>query len=127
MGNHRPRPTLLAEKLLAIRDFLKVGQQVMAHKLNCEIRSHSRKEFDLHPGRISEYEAGQREPNLYLLIAYGRLAEVHLESIADDDIPVEEFRARLGKEFCYPPSRQTEQSPVTHDKPKPVTLLTGAH
>ncbi|HJP90845.1 MAG TPA: hypothetical protein VJ875_02755 [Pyrinomonadaceae bacterium] len=108
MGNHRPRPKLLAEKLLAIREFLNVGQHKMARKLKCEIISRNHPEFQLHPGRISEYEAGQREPHLFLLIAYGRLGQVHLESIADDEIPLEIFRTRLGKEICYRNSQPIE-------------------
>lgn len=109
MGNYRPRPKLLGEKLLAIREFLNVGQQKMAHKLKSELTSHSHPEFQLHPGRISEYEAGRREPSLYLLIAYGRLGQVHLESIADDEIPLDDFRTRLGKEIRYRISQPIEQ------------------
>ena len=35
--------------------------------------------------RISEYESGVREPSLWVLLAYGRVARVHLESIVDDN------------------------------------------
>ena len=42
------------------------------------------------PARISEYELGIREPSLWILLAYGRAARVHLESIIDDDLTLPE-------------------------------------
>ena len=36
-------------------------------------------------GRISEYETGVREPSLWMLLNYGRVARVHLESLIDDN------------------------------------------
>lgn len=35
--------------------------------------------------RISEYESGAREPSLRILLAYGRVARVHLETLIDDE------------------------------------------
>jgi transcriptional regulator with XRE-family HTH domain len=35
--------------------------------------------------RISEYEQGLREPTLRVLLAYARVARVHLETIIDDE------------------------------------------
>lgn len=37
------------------------------------------------PARISEYESGAREPSLWILLAYGRVARVHLETLIDDE------------------------------------------
>ena len=34
--------------------------------------------------RISEYELGRREPSLSMLLAYARVAGVHLEEIVND-------------------------------------------
>lgn len=34
--------------------------------------------------RISEYESGRREPSLSMLLAYARVAGVHLEDIVND-------------------------------------------
>jgi hypothetical protein len=34
--------------------------------------------------RISEYELGRREPSLSMLLAYARVAGVHLEDIVND-------------------------------------------
>ena len=36
--------------------------------------------------RISEYESGRREPSLLVLLAYGRVAGIHLEEIVDDKL-----------------------------------------
>jgi transcriptional regulator with XRE-family HTH domain len=41
---------------------------------------------DLHPGRISEYEQNKREPSLSVLLAYAKLAGVHLEDIVNDNV-----------------------------------------
>jgi hypothetical protein len=41
---------------------------------------------DLHPGRISEYEKSVREPVLSVLLAYAKLAGVHLEDIVNDNV-----------------------------------------
>ena len=101
MGNPRRRPKLLPEKLLAIREFLKVGQADMASKLQFEILSHSRRQYQIEPARVSEYETDLREPNLFVLIAYARLGRVHLESIANDHVIVKKFRERLGKELYF--------------------------
>jgi hypothetical protein len=35
--------------------------------------------------RISEYESGVREPSLWMLLAYGRVARVHVEALIDDE------------------------------------------
>ena len=78
MGNPRPRPLRLAEKLLQIRVGLELSQSQMLARMGLE--------EDMHYGRISEYEQGKREPNLMTLIAYARAASVHLEDIVDDNL-----------------------------------------
>jgi len=40
----------------------------------------------MHYGRISDYELGKREPSLWILLAYARVAGIHLEDIVDDNI-----------------------------------------
>jgi transcriptional regulator with XRE-family HTH domain len=39
--------------------------------------------------KISEFEAGKRDPSLLILLEYSRLAGVHMEDLADDktDLP----------------------------------------
>jgi transcriptional regulator with XRE-family HTH domain len=74
----RPRPRNLSRKLRQIRIDLGLSQLQMIRRLGFE--------DSLHPGRISEYESSMREPSLLILLAYARLAGVHLEEIVDDDL-----------------------------------------
>ncbi len=78
MGNPRPRPLRLAEKLLQIRNGLGLSQTQMLERLGLG--------DTMHYGRISEYEQDKREPSLITLLAYARAANVHLEDIVDDDL-----------------------------------------
>jgi transcriptional regulator with XRE-family HTH domain len=80
MGNKRPRPERLGEKLRQIRDAFDVAQPHMPARLGLH---------KMHPGRISEYERNEREPTLMTLLAYADLAGVHLEDIVNDrvDLP----------------------------------------
>jgi transcriptional regulator with XRE-family HTH domain len=78
MGNPRPRPMRLAEKLLLIRTRLGLSQTQMLERLGFS--------DTMHYGRISEYEQDKREPNLITLLAYARAASVHLEDIVDDEL-----------------------------------------
>jgi transcriptional regulator with XRE-family HTH domain len=72
----RPRPTLLGVKLLAIRKQLGLSQSELIFRLRCEQL----------PSRISEYESGVREPPLFLLLRYARLAGVCTCALIDDDL-----------------------------------------
>ena len=78
MGNPRPRPLRLAEKLLQIRNGLGLSQTQMLERLGLG--------DTMHYGRISEYEQDKREPSLITLLAYARAASVHLEDIVDDEL-----------------------------------------
>ena len=73
----RPRPVNLSQKLRQIRIDLGLSQLELVRRLGFE--------DSLHVGRISEYESSMREPSLLLLLAYARLARVHLEDIVDDE------------------------------------------
>jgi transcriptional regulator with XRE-family HTH domain len=77
MGNARPKPKRLAEKLRQIRESLGLSQTEMLRNLGLE--------EEMKYARISEYETGQREPSLLTLLAYSRLAGVHMEMLADDE------------------------------------------
>ena len=74
----RPRPTNLSRKLRHIRINLKLSQGDMVRRLGFG--------DSFHVGRISEYESNLREPSLLVLLAYARVACVHLEDIVDDNI-----------------------------------------
>ena len=82
MGNPRPRPERLSEKLLQIRMGLGLSQTQLLTRLEMQEL--------LHYGRISEYESGKREPTLMTILQYARIAGVHVEDIIDDelDLPV---------------------------------------
>lgn len=77
MGNRRPRPQRIGEKLLQIREALGVSQAQMPERLGLG---------RMHPGRISEYETNKREPALMTLLAYADLAGVHVEDIINDKV-----------------------------------------
>lgn len=62
----------------------------------------------MHYGRISEYERGKREPSLWVLLAYARVAGIHLEDLVDDDIALP---ARLPGDVIYP-SHGTGSTPA---------------
>ena len=75
MGQRRrKKPKRLGEKLLAIRFKLEVSQSQLAKLLD----------FDKGIARISEYEHGNREPDLMTLLKYSELARVSMNVLADD-------------------------------------------
>jgi transcriptional regulator with XRE-family HTH domain len=78
MGTARPKPKRLAEKLLMIRQMLGLSQTEMLMRLGLA--------EEMQYARISEYEQGVREPSLLTLLAYSRVAGVHMEVLADDEV-----------------------------------------
>ena|SRR2546425_6601349 len=82
MGNARPRPTRLAEKLRQIRISLGLSQPEMHRRLQAE------DEIDY--TTISKYELDKNEPPLEILLQYARLAGVHMEDIVDDELDLPE-------------------------------------
>ena len=78
MGHARPRPKRLAEKLKQIRLTLGLSQPEMHRRLGVE------EEFPY--TRISDYELAKNEPSLMTLLAYARVASVHLEDLVDDEL-----------------------------------------
>lgn len=96
MGNPRPRPRRLAAKLRQIREGLGLSQTLMLTRLALE--------DSMHYGRISQYENDEREPALKTLLAYARVAGVHLEDIVDDDL---DLPARLPGKVNYRGRKRT--------------------
>lgn len=88
----RQRPERLAEKLLHIRTALGLSQSELVRRLGLEDTISYKK--------ISDYERGNREPTLIILLRYARAANVSMEAIADDELdlpaklPVKLRRAR---------------------------------
>ena len=78
----RPKPLYLGEKLLRIRRALGISQDRMVERLPTA--------NTLTSASISAYELGQREPPLQVLLEYARLANVHLEVLADDELDLPE-------------------------------------
>ena len=81
MGNPRPRQQHLAKKLRELRRALGLSQIQLVKSMGVDgiLAYH----------RISEYESGRREPALWVLVAYGRVAGIHVEDMIDDnrDLP----------------------------------------
>lgn len=59
-------------------------------------------EEKMHYNRISEYELDKRQPPLRVLLAYARVAGVHLEVLVDDKL---DLPAKLPGDITYPGSR----------------------
>ncbi len=82
----REKPERLAEKLMQIRLALGLSQNEIVRHLSLEER--------LNRDDISKYERGAREPSLLTLLEYSRVANIHMEVLADDDL---DLPARLRK------------------------------
>ena len=84
MGQSRPKPKRLAGKLSEIRRKLGLSQNEMIMRMGLSDQ--------LTQNRISAYELGEREPPLYVLLAYARVCgggEV-LEHLIDDEMDLPE-------------------------------------
>jgi transcriptional regulator with XRE-family HTH domain len=82
----RQRPARLAEKLLQIRVGLGLSQNELIRRLGLELTQN----------RISDYELGNGEPSLLVILEYARVAGVHVEDLIDDkvDLP-DKLRVRV--------------------------------
>jgi transcriptional regulator with XRE-family HTH domain len=78
----RRKQERLPEKLLQIRVALGLSQNEMLRAIGAE--------DELLRTNISNYELGEREPPLFVLLGYARLAGVCLDVLVDDelDLPV---------------------------------------
>ena len=94
----RNRPKNLARKLLQIRNTLGLSQSQLLRRLGAA--------DSFTPARISEYESGAREPSLWMLLAYGRVARVHVEALIDDEATLPD---ELPGTFNF---RRTQQKPA---------------
>jgi len=83
MGKHpRRRQERLAEKLLRIRLALGLSQN--------ELLKHLEIDESLYRTSISNYELGDREPPLYVLLRYARAANVYVDVLIDDELDLPE-------------------------------------
>ena len=74
----RQRPERLAEKLLQIRLGLGLSQSELLRRLELE-------DFISYK-KISDYERGEREPSLLILLQYARAAGVCVDVLIDDQL-----------------------------------------
>lgn len=79
-------PRNLAKKLLQIREFLNLSQTEMLKKLGFDDR--------LYRSNISQYERGEREPPLLVILNYAKVAGIMVEILIDDEV---ELPARMKK------------------------------
>ena len=78
--NPRRKQRRLADKLLQIRKSLNLSQNEILWQMGLA------EEFTR--TNISNYELGQREPPLYVLLQYGHLAGLCLDVLVDDELEV---------------------------------------
>ena len=80
--NPRRKQERLGEKLLQIRLALGLSQNEMLRRLGVE--------DDLSRTNISNYELGQREPPLYVLLRYADAVGVCTDMLIDDELNLPE-------------------------------------
>lgn len=78
-SSRRPRIKRLAQKLRQIRLALGLTQQEMFDRLDD-------KRTPLYRGHIGEYETGNRQPPVLVLLQYARVAGVPIEMLVDDEL-----------------------------------------
>jgi transcriptional regulator with XRE-family HTH domain len=71
-------PQNLAKKLLQIREFLNLSQTEMLKRLEFDDR--------LYRSNISQYERGEREPPLLVVLNYAKVAGITVEILIDDEV-----------------------------------------
>ena len=81
----RHQPKHLADKLKQIRITLELSQTQMAEKLSNADPAPRR-------GHIAEFETGNRQPSLSVLLHYSRLAGIHMEVLVDDEMDLPKAR-----------------------------------
>ena len=81
----RRRPARLAEKLYDIRHRLELTQEELKERLEQFgfVRALDRAD-------VSDFERGRRDPDLLTLLSYGRLANVYLDVLVDDELDLPE-------------------------------------
>jgi transcriptional regulator with XRE-family HTH domain len=77
--NRRAMPKKLGKKMKQIRLRLGMSQREIVTALNY-------KATPLRASQISQYEQGQREPTMMLVLAYARLAGISTDVLIDDKI-----------------------------------------
>jgi transcriptional regulator with XRE-family HTH domain len=87
----RRRPARLAEKLLRIRQRLELTQEGLKDRLE-QVGFVS----NLDCADVSDFERGRRDPDLLTLLSYGRVANVYLDMLVDDELDLLEDLSPCG-------------------------------
>lgn len=85
----RAKPERLGEKLLQIRERLGLTQEELVNRLGLQ--------DVLSRAKISEFERGEREPTLLVLLEYARIAGICMDVLADDKVDLPKGFSRLSK------------------------------
>ena len=78
----RAMPKKLGKKMRQIREQLGMSQRQIVQALNY-------KDTPLRASQISQYENGQREPTMMLVLAYARLAGISTDVLIDDKLKLD--------------------------------------
>jgi transcriptional regulator with XRE-family HTH domain len=106
----RPVPARLAEKLLLIRERLRLSQNELIHRLGLD--------EELTQARVSAYERGVREPSLPVLLMYARTANVSVEALIDDKLDLPKKLPASPKSEGVRSRRTSITNPPVKNKPK---------
>jgi transcriptional regulator with XRE-family HTH domain len=92
MGRQRrPVPKLLAPKLKRIRERLGIGQLEMSRLLG-------KTPIPPDGGAVSRFESGEREPNLFVILEYAKLARISPAVLIDDQWSVRFMDRQIPKD-----------------------------
>jgi transcriptional regulator with XRE-family HTH domain len=75
-------PKHLSKKLKQIRLKAGLSQTAIVRALNYE-------QSPLYPSEISQFERGERQPPLLLVLAYARVAGISLDVLVDDQLSLD--------------------------------------
>jgi transcriptional regulator with XRE-family HTH domain len=103
-------PARLAEKLLLIRDGLRLSQNELIRRLGAD--------EELTQARVSAYERGVREPSLPVLLRYARAANVSVEALIDDELDLPKKLPANPKSEGIRRKRTSRTGPTPKRKPK---------
>ena len=81
----RLQPSKLKSKLHHIRSILELTQEKMADCLKSYVPKAA-----IHPGHISQFESGEREPALPILLAYAKMVGVSTDVLINDELDLPE-------------------------------------
>jgi transcriptional regulator with XRE-family HTH domain len=106
----RHAPARLAEKLLLIRDGLRLSQNELIRHLGVG--------DELTQARVSAYERGVREPSLLVLLRYARAANVSVEALIDDELDLPKKLPASPKSEGVRRKLTSRKTPTVKKKPK---------